>query len=287
MLGPEPYGLLPSLPGIRICMSSALFDNLLILHTPLLTGFDVAEVHGYSGWMGTAIKSALSIGRLPLARLPLAPSNILRSPGSIYVHTYIYHLSPGVPGYWPAISPAPWSNPLLLHILAQLDGIPPSCGFEPREGLLQGREVAAQKPEAICINLQQLSFHPSSLHRPQQGAMAHLLLVQQQLVVQHVVVLAEFSQNFLYLVCICHSPVASLQAIVLVRSDLLQVGDDRVLHCFRSEGLVKPPFNFRGWIAGFNPLYRLLEIRTLGYLGILAISSSLPFPKITCFRFCA
>ena len=28
--------------------------------------------------------------------------------------------------------------------------------------------------------------------------------------------------------------------------------------------------NFRGWIAGFNPFCQLIEIRTLGYPGILA-----------------
>ena len=40
-------------------------------------------------------------------------------------------------------------------------------------------------------------------------------------------------------------------------------------HCFRTYCIK----NFRGWIAGFSASCRLIEIRTLGYPGIRAISS--------------
>ena len=38
--------------------------------------------------------------------------------------------------------------------------------------------------------------------------------------------------------------------------------------------------NFRGWIAGFNPVCQLIEKRTLGYPGILAAGSYSPLTGI-------
>ena len=41
-------------------------------------------------------------------------------------------------------------------------------------------------------------------------------------------------------------------------------------HCLRTYC----EYNFRGWIAGFNPFCQLIEIGALGYPGILATGSS-------------
>ena len=44
-------------------------------------------------------------------------------------------------------------------------------------------------------------------------------------------------------------------------------------HCLRTISIK----NFRGWIAGFNPIYCLIEIRLLEYAGFVAISFYLSF----------
>ena len=45
-------------------------------------------------------------------------------------------------------------------------------------------------------------------------------------------------------------------------------------HCLRTHCIK----NLRGWIAGFNSVYQLIEIRTLGNPEILVNSSYSPFP---------
>lgn len=91
--------------------------------------------------------------------------------------------------------------------------------------------MVSKQTKAIWIDLQELFSHFSPSNSPQEHTMPNLFVVQQELVVQHWIVLTEVLQHFLHLLWIKDFDVRSnLEAKMLMLRDFLQIGDDGVLH---------------------------------------------------------